>query len=139
MKLIVAGGRTFKDAIMLAKVLDIYQSLYCLTEIVSGTANGADKCGEQWATSNGIKIKRFPADWDLYGKSAGHLRNAEMAEYGDRLLAFWDGRSKGTKNMIDIATKKGILVGVIRYTIERKVEDVRRVYSGLSSVKREWL
>jgi hypothetical protein len=62
-----------------------------------------------------------------------------MAEYGDRLLAFWDGRSKGTKNMIDIATKKGILVGVIRYTIERKVEDVRRVYSGLSSVKREWL
>jgi hypothetical protein len=139
MKLIVAGGRTFKDAIMLAKVLDIYQALYCLTEIVSGTANGADKCGEQWATSNGIKIKRFPADWDLYGKSAGHLRNAEMAEYGDRLLAFWDGRSKGTKNMIDIATKKGILVGVIRYTIERKVEDVRRVYSGLSSVKREWL
>jgi len=139
MRLIVAGGRTFKDAIMLAKVLDIYQALYCLTEIVSGTANGADKCGEQWATSNGIKIKRFPANWDLYGKSAGHLRNAEMAEYGDQLLAFWDNKSKGTKSMIDIATEKGMIVDVRGYTVTRSLEDVRRVYSGISSVKREWL
>jgi hypothetical protein len=136
MKLILAGGRTFTDAIMLARTLNKFTDI---TEIVSGTANGADKCGEQWATSNGIKIKRFPADWDLYGRSAGHLRNAEMAEYGDRLLAFWDGKSKGTKNMIDIATKKGMLVEVIRYAVERKVEDIRRVPSGTSSVKKEFL
>jgi hypothetical protein len=116
MKTIVAGGRYFTDALLLSRVLDEWMlSLTTQLTIVSGTANGADKCGEQWATTNAVKIKRFPAKWDEYGKSAGYRRNAEMAGYAEALIAFWDGKSKGTKHMIDIALDKGLIVKVVRY------------------------
>ena len=60
-------------------------------------------------------MRVFPADWDKYGKRAGYLRNVQMAEYADALLAFWDGESRGTKNMIDEALSRGLKVGVKRY------------------------
>jgi hypothetical protein len=60
-------------------------------------------------------LKRFPADWDTHGRAAGVIRNKQMAEYGDMLIAFWDGESKGTKNMIDTSKKLGLLVYVHRY------------------------
>jgi hypothetical protein len=84
-------------------------------EIVSGTAAGADTLGERYAQEKGYEVKKFPAQWDLYGKSAGYKRNQQMAEYADGLIAFWDGKSRGTKHMIDIATNKGLKVRVIRY------------------------
>jgi len=116
MKTIVAGGRSFKDAVLLDKILwDWAGFTSTRMEVVSGTANGADKCGEQWATTNGIGIKRFPAQWDEYGKSAGYRRNVEMADYAEALIAFWDGKSKGTKHMIDIALAKGLIVKVVNY------------------------
>ena len=114
MKVIVAGGRDFSNYILLKESCD---SLIKdkVTEIVSGKAKGADSLGEKWANENNIKIAPFPANWDKHGKSAGYIRNSEMANYGECLIAFWDGKSKGTKNMIDIATNKGLEVHVINY------------------------
>lgn len=74
---------------------------WSISEVVSGTANGIDRRGEQWAAKNNIPIKQFPAEWDVYGKSAGYVRNYVMAQYADALIAIWDGKSKGTLNMIN--------------------------------------
>jgi hypothetical protein len=101
MKIIIAGSRTYNDYELLKRVCD--ETLSLITEIVSGTANGADKLGERYAKEKGYPIKQFPADWNKYGKSAGYIRNKQMAEYADALIAFWDGKSKGTKHMIDLA------------------------------------
>ena len=85
-------------------------------EIISGTANGADRLGEAFALKYGIEVKRFPAQWHKYGKSAGYVRNNIMAQYAAKsdelgvLIAFWDGKSKGTKMMIDLAKKNNLKV-----------------------------
>jgi len=79
-------------------------------EIVSGHANGADKLGERYAKENNLKLTLFPANWDLNGKSAGYIRNYEMAKYADVLIAFWDGKSKGTMDMISQANKRDLIV-----------------------------
>lgn len=70
-----------------------------VTEIISGKAPGIDTVGEAWAISNGIRVAEFPAEWDL-GKHAALLRNAEMAEYADAALVIWDGKSKGSADML---------------------------------------
>ncbi len=99
MKVIIAGCRDFNNYNFLKR--EIGKMDLPITEIVSGGARGVDALGERYANENGLPVKRFPANWDLYGKSAGPIRNKEMAEYGDYLIAFWDGKSRGTKNMID--------------------------------------
>ena len=66
------------------------------------------------------QVVYFPADWDLEGKSAGFKRNVKMAEYADALVAFWDGESKGTKHMIEIAKEKGLDIRIKRYHIRRQ-------------------
>ena len=115
MKVIIAGGRDFKDYNRLKEVCDKILINQNNIEIVSGTAGGADTLGERYAQDKGYEVKKFPAKWDEYGKKAGYLRNQEMGEYADGLIAFWDGKSKGTKHMIDIANKKGLKVRVIIY------------------------
>jgi len=117
MKLIIAGSRSFDDYDLLRNVITrMYPNPYMdIEQVVSGTARGADRVGEQFAERFGIELKRFPADWKRWGKSAGAIRNAEMAEYADALIAFWDGESKGTQHMIKVATKKGLEVSVINY------------------------
>jgi len=125
-KLIVAGGRDFDDYELLSDKLeklriavwknDIADDI----EIVCGKARGADSLGERWAKENHVSVKEFPANWNRqpdgsYDKSAGHKRNREMGDYGDALLAFWDGKSRGTKNMISYAEEKGLGVFVVRY------------------------
>lgn len=98
------------------------------TEIVSGTARGVDKYGEEFAQISKIPVVRFPADWDKYGKRAGYLRNEQMAEYADELLALWDGESRGTKHMIDIMRKKDKPVFVI---LHPKISSNLEKYKGL--------
>jgi glycerophosphoryl diester phosphodiesterase len=115
MKVIIAGGRTFTDYGLLCQSADRALSKQTEVEIVSGTAKGADLLGERYAADRGYPVKKFPADWDRYGKSAGYRRNAEMAEYADALIAFWDGTSRGTKHMIDLAHERGLKVRVISY------------------------
>lgn len=83
--------------------------------IVCGKARGADTFGERYGKKNGYEVREFPALWDIEGKSAGYRRNVRMAENADALVAFWDGESRGTGHMIDIATKKKIKVRIVRY------------------------
>lgn len=105
MRTIIAGSRTIHDY---AKVVDAaVRCGWTITEVVSGTANGVDKLGESWAIINKVPIKRFPAKWQLLGKQAGYIRNQEMADYAEALIAIWDGKSKGVKS-IHMANKRNI-------------------------------
>lgn len=112
-KLIIAGGRDFNDYELLQN--SILPLLPSIGEIVSGTCRGADLLGERFANKHNIPIKQFPANWNLYGKSAGPRRNAQMAAYADICIVFWDGTSRGTKNMIDTAIKYKLPIKVIKY------------------------
>jgi hypothetical protein len=116
-KLIIAGGREFSDYELLEKeVIKLLRGKYPKdVEIVSGGARGADSLGEKFAKEKGCSLQSFPADWNTYGKSAGYRRNAEMAAYADACICFWDGKSKGTKHMIDLAEKKELLLTIIKY------------------------
>ena len=123
MKVIVAGGRDFNDYKLLKETLDSFQQEYGnITEVVSGTAKGVDKLGEQYANENNIPIKRFVPDWQGLGKKAGHVRNRQMGSYtkehNGMLAAFWDKQSRGTKGMIDYATKIGLKSVVVYYNVE---------------------
>lgn len=89
------------------------------TTVVSGTAKGADKLGENWAELNNIPLEKYPADWNKFGKSAGYKRNTEMANNAEALIALWDGKSRGTKHMIDIATTKKLQI-YIHFTEEQE-------------------
>lgn len=108
MRIIIAGGRDYRFTIGDVSWLDWLKNRVAITEVVSGGATGADTCGEQWAHSSGIPVKRFPANWDLHGKAAGPIRNREMAEYADGVILFPGGR--GTDNMADTARKSGIAI-----------------------------
>lgn len=118
-KVIVAGSRGFNDYKLLERKLSHYLSRFKSheIEIVSGGARGADLLGERFAKEKGCCIKRFIPDWDKWGKSAGYRRNAEMAKYADACVVFWDGVSKGTKHMIDLAEKEGIPLKIVKYDI----------------------
>lgn len=118
-KLIIAGGRDFDNYDLMKEKLDKMLQNKNIDDIffISGTASGADTLGERYAKEIGAKICniwRFPANWDI-GKQAGYIRNYEMSKFGDALVAFWDGKSKGTSNMIDIAKKNDLQVRVIKY------------------------
>lgn len=112
MKVIIAGGRdiTNPDLVELA----VRQSGFSITEVVSGRAPGVDTLGERWARMNKIPITPFPADWKKYGKPAGPIRNTQMANYAEALIAIWDGKSSGTKDMINQAQAKGLAVFIYR-------------------------
>ena len=111
MKTIIAGSRGFDDYEFMTKELSDVD--FNITEVVSGTARGADRLGERWADDNNISICRMPADWDSHGRSAGFIRNEEMSKCSDALVAFWDGKTKGTKHMIDLANKYDLKVRVV--------------------------
>lgn len=118
LKVIIAGSRDFNDYELLKTKVDNILSQKKKTHkiyILSGKARGADSLGERYAAEHSLEVLSFPADWDTFGKRAGVKRNAEMANEADALIAFWDGESHGTKHMIDIATKKGLLVRTIKY------------------------
>lgn len=117
-RVIIAGTRDFSDYQFLRQKCDAILSSKRQDSnivIISGTARGADRLGEQYARERGYKIERYPADWDNDGHAAGPIRNARMADNADALIAFWDGRSRGTKNMIETAKVKGLAVRVIKY------------------------
>ena len=115
MKIIVAGSRGFNDYNLLKEKLNEIVCDKNDIEIVSGMARGADLLGVKYANEMGYEVKEFPAQWDKYGKSAGYKRNAEMAQYADICICFWDGLSKGTKHMIDLANKYNSEVHIIKY------------------------
>ena len=112
-KWIVAGSRTFQNYPLLCKELDKIKSQ--IGEIICGEARGADTLGRTYAYDNDIIIKSYPADWERYGKSAGPVRNKEMAAYADKAIIFWDGKSTGSKDMIDKMKKLGKEVRIVYY------------------------
>ena len=105
MRVIIAGSRSFCNDAAVREA--IRASGFQIFEIVSGGARGVDKSAERVATQNRLPIRRFPARWDDQGKKAGPLRNLEMASYADALIAIWDGKSRGTRHMIDAMKKAG--------------------------------
>lgn len=125
LRIIIAGSRNFNDYELLKKeVINIVKNSSKpkqFIKIISGRARGADTLGECFAKEFGLEIKEFPADWDRLGKRAGYVRNAEMAKFAMEdenygvLIAFWDGKSKGTKHMIDLAEKYGLKIHIVRF------------------------
>lgn len=114
MKIIIAGSRSFSDYQLLSEKMDKLTAGLNVT-VISGHARGADQLGEQWAKKKGIPLEIYPAEWEKYGRSAGPIRNRQMANISDALVVFWDGASQGTKNMIDVARQNGLKVRVITY------------------------
>ena len=125
LRVIIAGSRDFSDYELLKKsaieIITKKTMLLDLTRIVSGGARGADILGERFANEMGLEISRFIPDWDGLGKRAGYVRNAEMAKFAVEddsygvLIAFWDGKSRGTKHMIDLAKRYGLEVHVVNF------------------------
>lgn len=111
MKLIIAGSRTVApnpyQIQAIINDLDIH-----VEAVINGCAQGADTAGAEWGIRNDIKVIDCPARWKMFGKSAGFIRNEGMSNIGDALLAFWDGKSKGTRHMIDCAVDKNLPIWV---------------------------
>ena len=117
-RVIIAGGRDFNDYALLKAKCDNILAEKTATHrivIVSGAARGADSLGERYAREHGYTLDSHPADWNTHGKSAGYVRNAQMANSAEALIAFWDGHSRGTKHMIDTSVRNGLSVRTILY------------------------
>jgi len=114
-KVIIAGSRS-ATAASVRRALEVCPWTERITVVVSGAAAGADQEGEIWAGERGLPVEQYPADWKSLGRRAGPLRNQQMAENADGLIAVWNGQSRGTKSMIDIANKRGLQVFVYRMT-----------------------
>ncbi len=116
MKVIIAGSRYFTDYQKLKKECDQLLQNQKNIVIVSGDHyKGADKLGIQYANEKGFNLIKFPAEWNKFGKAAGPIRNKQMVNYADVLIAFWDRKSKGTASIIRFAKNKGLLVYIYYY------------------------
>ena len=115
MKLAVVGSRGFNDYELLKLKLDTIHAVKPISLIVSGGAKGADTLAERWAKENDIPIKIFYPDWDKYKKSAGYIRNVDIIEFSDAVIAFWDGVSKGTLHSINLSKEKDKRLAIIKY------------------------
>lgn len=110
MKTIIAGSR---DGVSLKDVEKaVAECGWKITGVVCGCARGADTAGETIGIRMNVPIYKYPADWNKYGRAAGLIRNTQMAENAEALIAVWDGRSRGTQNMIRTAKAKGLKVFV---------------------------
>lgn len=98
MKVIIAGSRSITDYAEVERAMK--ECGFTPTIIISGTARGADRLGEQWAQQHSVRCVRMPADWDKHGHSAGVMRNVAMAKEADALVLVWDGRSRGSAHML---------------------------------------
>lgn len=108
LRTIIAGSRNCNNYDDLLNAIE--EIGWCPSVVISGTANGVDEMGERWAIEHDIPLEKYPAQWEKYGKQAGYLRNKQMAENAEALLALWNGKSKGTKHMIDIAFNKNLKI-----------------------------
>jgi len=108
LKTIIAGSRNCYDFKIVLNAIKESGFADEITEVVSGGALGVDKLGEKFAHKFDIPLKIFLADWKKYDKAAGPIRNREMSEYADALIAVWNGKSRGTANMIEEAKKRNL-------------------------------
>jgi len=114
MKVAIVGSRGFNDMELLRATLEEFRGQ--ITLIVSGGAKGADTLGEQYAKENGIPTLIFKPDWEKHGKAAGFIRNKDIVENADTVVAMWDGASHGTENSIQHGYKMNKRVKIVIYT-----------------------
>ena len=110
MKIAVIGSRTFNDFTLLEDTLNNFN----IDTIISGGAKGADKLAEEYADKYNIKTLIFEANWKKYGNAAGPIRNKFIIENADYVIAFWDGKSKGTLSSINIAKKLNKTIKIVK-------------------------
>jgi hypothetical protein len=120
MKVALIGSRSFNNYTFFKEAIKHEP----ITHIISGGARGADYFAECYAHETGLPITVFLAEWDKYGKSAGYIRNESIVNAADKIIAFWDGESKGTQHTINLANKKRVPVRVILFSNERKEETI---------------
>lgn len=104
MRVVIAGSRSIDDYALVLKGIE--RSGFDITEVVSGKAVGVDTLGEVWAKAHGVPVIERRAQWNVYGKRAGRIRNAQMADIAEAAVVVWDGISPGSKNMIDEMNKR---------------------------------
>ena len=114
-RLAIVGSRTFNDMDLLEKSIVNIARITDIACVISGGASGADTLAEKFALKYGIPMSIHAAQWNKFGKRAGYLRNKEIVNDADQVIAFWDGASPGTKITIDLATKSGKKVTVIHF------------------------
>ena len=106
MKLAIVGSKTFTNYDYLVQSIKDNFNILEITEIISGGAEGADTLAERFAEENKIKITVFEAEWTKYGRPAGMIRNKDIIKNCDYVIAFWDGKSPGTKDSINLSIQK---------------------------------
>jgi hypothetical protein len=104
MKTIIAGSRDIQNYRLVEEA--VRRSGYIITTVISGGARGVDRLGLAYARQRRIPFQVFMPEWERLGKGAGMVRNREMANVADALIAVWDGKSKGTRNMIELASAR---------------------------------
>lgn len=114
MKVIVCGGRDFTDTGFIYKTLDKYHKVNQFSELIEGDARGVDRIAGYWARKNKINNRKFPANWHLYGKAAGFIRNREMIFENPELIIAFPGGA-GTNQMISLAKYYKIPLEIIHY------------------------
>lgn len=112
MRTIVAGSRGVVDYDVVQEAIE--SAGWRPSVVLSGTANGVDRLGERWAKEHDVPVERYATDWETYGKRAGYIRNTLMATKAEALIAVWDGVSRGTMHMIQIAKNAGLRVAEYR-------------------------
>ena len=116
MRVIVAGSRGITDyEIVRNTINEVLNRGLVIGTIVDGMARGVDDLAARYAVDNGIDNVRVPAEWKRYGKGAGKRRNKKMAEMADGLIAIWDGKSGGTRHMIECAKAEKLKFIIISY------------------------
>jgi len=113
-RIIIAGHRRFADYALLDERCTHFTSQ--ITDpitVISGHAPGADSLGERWAVEHHLDLEIYPADWDRHGRSAGPIRNRQMAEVATHLIAFLAPGSRGTRSMISIASELRIPTRIV--------------------------
>ncbi len=144
-KIAIVGGRDFINYDMLCDKMDWVRSNLkkrdssVTIETLDGGAMGADELGKKWAEANGLKVHHHPADWKKHGNSAGPIRNREMAQEADIVVAFWDEQSPGTGHMIKTSKELGKMVIVQKYDILTNKYKYLLTDADLIKAKKEYL
>ena len=105
-RVVVAGSRDYADYAKVCAELDRLLAGKKNITIISGASHGADRLGERYAAEHGLRVERFPAHWGLFHQGAGLRRNLQMVKSADAVIVFWDGKSTGSKNIIDISEQE---------------------------------
>lgn len=121
MRTIIAGSRTITDPAVVEEA--VRASGFKPSVVLSGAARGVDTLGFDWGWANGVPVESYPADWKKHGRAAGPIRNQQMAERADALIAVWDGESRGTKDMIRRALSGGLKVYIHDVTTPNSVSN----------------